>query len=90
MYKLLLLDGSTIDNLRRINPSTFELDGDNSLEIYFKLNERNLTYAILFKDNIIDDVFINYTKNNFVYQNNIISFRISPIPKFDKLLKHML
>ena len=90
MYKLQLLDGSTIDNLRRLNPSTFELDGNNSLEIYFKLNERNLTYAILYKDNIVDDVFINYTKNNLVCQNNVISFRISPIPKFDKLLKRML
>ena len=74
MYSLHLLDG-TILNVRRINPSTFELDSNDS-QIYFALNESNLSFALLYKDDMLEDVFLDYVRQNYSYDNGVIRFRI--------------
>lgn len=76
MYKLEFLDGSYIDNVKRINPSTFEVEGTNSLEIYFQLNDDNLSCVTLYKDGNIEDIFMDYTRQNFSCINGIIRFRL--------------
>lgn len=76
MYKLEFLDGSCIDNLSRINPSTFEVEGLNSLDIYFQLNDDNLSCATLYKDDDIEDLFLNCYRQNFSCIDGVIRFRI--------------
>jgi hypothetical protein len=75
MYKLELLDGTIIDNLTRLNPSTFSKPSDSS-DIYYKLTDDNLSCATLYKDDEIEDILIDYSRQNFFWENGIISFRI--------------
>ena len=74
MYKLELMDGTIIDNLTRKNPSTFMVEGDSSL--YFKLNEDNLSCATLYKDDDIEDIWMDYERQNFFYDNGVVEFRV--------------
>ena len=76
MYRLEFLDGSYIDNVTRINPSTFEVEGNNSLERYFQLNDDNLSCVTLYKDDELEDVLIDQRRQNFSCIDGIIRFRI--------------
>lgn len=60
MYTLQLADGSAIENLRRLNPSTFILD-DTGANIYSRLSDSNLEFATLLNGDELDDVLIDYT-----------------------------
>lgn len=75
MYNLQLLDGTIITNLQKINSSTFELDSNDS-SIYHKLNDYNLTLALLFEGDLLEDVFIDYKLTNFSNMSGVIRFRI--------------
>ena len=75
MYNLQLLDGTIITNLQKINSSTFELDSNDS-SIYHKLNDYNLTLALLLEGELLDDVFIDYKLTNFSCAGGKVRFRI--------------
>lgn len=76
-YSLQLADGSTISNLQRINPSTFELKSTDG-GIYHQLNDYNLSFAILLnEDGDMEDVFLGFTMQNFSCQCEITRFRIA-------------
>lgn len=75
MYSLELMDGTIINNLHRKNPSTFWVEGDSSL--YWLLTDDNLACATLYNDDDIDDILIDYHRQNFMCQNNIVEFRLS-------------
>lgn len=70
MYNLQLLDGTIITNLQKINFSTFELDNDDS-SIYHKLNDYNLTLALLLEGELLDDVFIDYKLKKYIAEKKI-------------------
>jgi hypothetical protein len=61
LYSLRLLDGSSINGLQRLNPSTFELQSEDG-SIYWKLNDDNLSLAILLDGEDMIDIFIDYTR----------------------------
>ena len=61
MYSLRLLDGSSINGLQRLNPSTFELQIEDC-SIYLKLNDDNLSLAVLLEGEDMIDIFIDYTR----------------------------
>ena len=84
MYKLKLNDGTIIDNLERINESTFQCKGDASSPIYHQLSDQNLSFAFLFKDGEVEDLFIDYRRQNFLAQGDIIQFRLTPIRDLEK------
>lgn len=74
MY-LQLLDGTIINDLQRINPGTFKLNSDDS-SLYYKLNGNNLSLALLFEGDLLEDVFIDYKLTNFSNMSGVIRFRI--------------
>ena len=78
MYKLILADGTIIDNITRINPSTFEIESDDS-QIYWKLSQDNLAFATLYKDDELEEMYIDCARTSYTMQNGLIHFRISPI-----------
>ena len=84
MYKLKLNDGTIIDNLERINISTFQCEGDASSPIYNQLSDQNLSFAFLFNGDEIEELLIDYRRQNFTFQNNIIRFRIAPIQELEE------
>lgn len=77
MY-LQLVDGTTITGLRRINPGTFELDSSDS-SLYYKLDENNLSLALLFEDDLLEDIFVDYKLSNFSCVNGVVDFRIDRV-----------
>ncbi len=88
MYTLQLADGSTIINLKRVNPSTFELKSDETSPIYFQLSDQNLSFATLYKDGELEDVLFDYTRQNFIWQNGVISFRLAEKEALDQAAFH--
>ena len=78
MYNLQLLDGTIITNLQKVNSSTFELDSNDS-SIYHKLNDYNLTLALLLEGELLDDVFIDYKRTNFNCAGGKVRFRIDRV-----------
>ena len=57
MYTLILADGTTIENLVRLNPCRFMTESD--VNLYDKLDECNLSFITLLKDGVLKDVFLN-------------------------------
>lgn len=88
MFSLQLADGTLIEGLHRINPSTFELlSNDNTL--HHQLNDFNLSFAILFdEDGVMSEVYLDYTLQNFIQQCGIIHFRLISIEELQKQIKH--
>ena len=84
MYSLQLADGTVIPNLMRLNPSTFEVETQTSL--YHQLNDSNLAFIVLTneEDNLLEDVLIDYTLQNYSEQNGLIHFRIASIDELKK------
>ena len=78
MFKLQLTDGTIIAPLRRLGQAKFELDSNDG-SIWQKLNDFNLTLALLFEDDELVDVYIDYMKQNYFNNNGIISFKIRSI-----------
>ena len=78
MYKLVLADGTELDNIMRVNPSTFEIQSDDS-QIYWKLSQDNLAFATLYKDDELEEMFIDCARTSYTMQNGVIHFRITPI-----------
>ena len=80
MYKLTLANGTIIEGLSKLNPSTFEVAADNN--IYHLLTNANLQYATLEDKNdpLYLDILVDYTRQNFIYQNGIAHFRLAAIP----------
>ena len=87
MYTLQLADGSAIENLRRLNPSTFVLD-DTGANIYARLSDSNLEFATLLNRDELDDVLIDYTLQNYSVQGGTIRFRIAPLQVLEEQEKH--
>lgn len=83
MYTLQFVDGSSLSNLRRINPSTFTIDSTNP-DIYWRLTDYNLSFATLLHDDELDDVFIDYTLQNFCVQGGTTRFRVVPLNTLEK------
>ena len=78
MYKLVLADGTELDGLERLNPSTFEIESNDS-QIYWQLSDDNLAFATLYKDEELEEIFMDYTRASYTMQNGVIHFRITPI-----------
>lgn len=78
MYKLILADGTELDNIMRVNPSTFEIQSDDP-QIYWKLSQDNLAFATLYKDDELEEMFIDCARTSYSMQNGLIHFRIDPI-----------
>lgn len=77
MYKLVFSDGSAIENIERLNPSTFQVKSTDS-QIYWQLSDDNLAFATLYNDDELEEVFIGYTRNSYYASNGVIEFRITP------------
>lgn len=78
MYKPILADGTELNNIRRLNPSTFEIESNNS-QMYWVLSQDNLAFATLYKDEELEDVFIDCLRTSYSIQNGIVHFRITPL-----------
>ncbi len=78
MYKLVLADGTELNNIHRLNPSTFEIESNNS-QMYWILSQDNLAFATLYKDEELEDAFIDCARTSYSMQNGIIHFRITPL-----------
>lgn len=78
MYKLLLADGTELTNLKRLNPSTFEIDSNDN-QIYWQLSDDNLAFATLYKDEELKEIFVDCMRASYTMQNGVIHFRITPI-----------
>ena len=60
MYILQLTNGTLIEGLTRLNPSTFEVNTESALN--HVLTDNNLSMAILSnEDGLLEDIFIDYT-----------------------------
>lgn len=77
MYKLLLADGTEINNLCRLNPNTFEINSNDS-SIYWLLSDKNLAFVILYKDGELEEVILDSKRASYSMQNGLIHFRIIP------------
>lgn len=76
-YSLELADGTSLSPLSRLNPSTFELKSEDG-SLYYQLNNYNLSFAVLLtEDGDMEDVFLDYTLQNFTCQAGTIRFRIA-------------
>ena len=78
MYKLVLADGTELEGFERLNPSTFEVQSNDS-QIYWQLSDDNLAFATLYKDEELEEIFMDYTRASYTMQNGVIHFRITPI-----------
>lgn len=78
MYKLVLADGTELTGLERLNPSTFEIESNNS-QIYWQLSDDNLAFATLYKDEELEEIFMDCKRASYSMQNGVIHFRITPI-----------
>ena len=85
MFSLQLADGTLIEGLYRVNPSTFELiSNDNTL--YHQLNDFNLSFAVLLdEDGVMSEVYLDYTLQNYIEQNHTIKFNLISFEELDKL-----
>lgn len=89
MYTLQLTDGTLIEGLTRLNPSTFEINSEIALN--HQLNDNNLSLAVLLdEDGLVSDIFVDYTLQSFFFQNNIFHFRIAEIAELEKKEQHRL
>lgn len=77
MYRLELADGTVINDLDRLNPSTFQFRS-NDPNYYWILSPSNLAFATLYKDDELEEVFIDYIRNSYYASNGVIEFRITP------------
>lgn len=83
MYTLQLTNGTLIEGLTRLNPSTFEVNAGNALN--HLLTDNNLSMAVLLnEDGLLEDIFIDYTLQSFFFQNNIFHFRIAEIKELEQ------
>lgn len=83
MYKLSLMNGTTL-TVCRLNPSTFELNSNDS-QLY-NLLANNLALAFLSnEDDLLEDIFVDYDLQNFSCLNNVIRFRIGPWDEVNRL-----
>ena len=78
MYKLVLANGTELDGLERLNPSTFEIKSNDS-QIYWQLSNDNLAFATLYKDDELEEMFIDCMRASYSMQSGVIHFRITPI-----------
>ena len=78
MYKFVLADGTELNNICRLNPSTFEIESNNS-QMYWALSQDNLAFATLYKDEELEDIFIDCLRTSYSIQNGIVHFRITPL-----------
>ena len=78
MYKLVLADGIKLEGLERLNPSTFEIQSNDS-QIYWQLSDDNLAFATLYKDEELEEIFMDCMRASYSMQNGVIHFRITPI-----------
>ena len=78
MYTLQFADVSSISNLSRINANTFTLQSTDA-SIYWKLSDSNLGFATLLNGNELEDVFMDYTLQNYSVSGGTIRFRIVPL-----------
>ena len=78
MYKLVLADGTELEGLERLNYSTFEIQSNNS-QIYWQLSDDNLAFATLYKDEELEEIFMDCMRTSYTMQNGVIHFRITPI-----------
>ena len=74
MQKLILADGTEIEILERVNPSTFKCKASQNL--YFELNEENLSFATLIEDEELEEVFLDCIRQNYFLDGDIVTFRI--------------
>lgn len=89
MYTLQLTNGTLIEGLTRLNPSTFEVNAETALN--HLLTDNNLSMAILSnEDGLLEDIFIDYTLQSFFFQNNIFHFRIAEIKELEQQEQHRL
>ena len=89
MYNLQLANGTLIEGLQRINPSTFEIRTENALN--HLLTDANLQLAILLdEDGQLIDIYIDYTMQSCFFQNNIFHFRIAEIKELEQQEQHRL
>lgn len=89
MYTLQLTNGTLIEGLTRLNPSTFEVNAENALN--HLLTDNNLSLAVLLdEDGLVTDIFIDYTLQSFFFQNNIFHFRIAEIKELEQQEQHRL
>lgn len=79
MYTLELADGTTITGLRRLHHYVFQLDSTESVKIYSLLSPENLSFATLYKDGELDEVLLDFEKQNFYCDNEIIEFRLREV-----------
>lgn len=88
MFSLQLADGTLIEGLKRISPSTFELiSNDNTL--HHQLNDFNLSFAILLdEDGVMSEVYLDHTLQNFIQQSGMIHFKLISIDELKKQIKH--
>ena len=78
MYKLVLADGTELEGLERLNYSTFEIQSNDS-QIYWQLSDDNLAFATLYKDEELEEIFMDCMRTSYTMQNGVIHFRITPI-----------
>ena len=89
MYTLQLTNGTLIEGLTRLNPSTFEVNTENALN--HLLTDNNLSMTVLLNgDGLLEDIFIDYTLQSFFFQNNIFHFRIAEIKELEQQEQHRL
>lgn len=88
MSSLQLADGTLIKGLKQLNPLTFELISDDN-SIYHQLNDFNLSFAVLLdEDGVMQEVYLDYMRQNFLYQNGVIRFRLIAAEELEKQMKH--
>ncbi len=77
MYTFVFSDGSKLENLERLNPSTFQIKSMDP-KIYWQLSDDNLAFATLYNDDDLEDILMGYTRTTYYAQNGVIQFRIAP------------
>ena len=80
LYTLQLTDGTSLTNLTRINPSTFLLPSTDP-STYWKLSDSNLELATLMFNDELEEIFMDYTLQNYSLSGGAIRFRIAPLDK---------
>ena len=68
MSDLYLMDGTIIHNISRLKNNKFLLPNDINNKWYYALNDFNLSIAYLCKDDIIEEIYIDYARKSYVRQ----------------------